>query len=81
MGEPILKNEPFPYILIDDFYNQLELEEIWQELDYMCHPRRMPRAAVENGAAWDGFDEDGNKNLLKNNSTIWLDDFFGQNRL
>ena len=73
-------NKEFPYILIDDFYNQLELEEIWQELDYMCHPRRMPRAAVENGAAWDGFDEDGNKNLLKNNSTIWLDDFFGQNR-
>ena len=68
------ENKEFPYILIDDFYDQSELEEIWQELDYMCHPRRMPRAAVENGAAWDGFDEDGNKNLLKNKySNLILD--------
>ena len=43
------ENKEFPYILIDDFYDQSELEEIWQELDYMCHPRRMARAAVENG--------------------------------
>ena len=74
------KNEEFPYILIDNFYNQSELGEIWDELDYMCNPRRMQRASVENGAAWDGFDEHGNKRKLKTNWTMWLDHFFGPNR-
>tara|TARA_B100000902_G_scaffold47726_1_gene54936 strand:- start:998 stop:1630 length:633 start_codon:yes stop_codon:yes gene_type:complete len=75
----ISENKEFPYILIDDFYNQSELDDLWEELDYMCNPRRMARAAVENGAAWDR-DEDGNKNLLKNNWTMWLDGFFAPDR-
>ena len=73
------ENKEFPYILIDDFYDQSELGEIWQELDYMCHPRRMARAAVENGAAWN-TDEYGNQQKLKTNWTMWLDNFFGPNR-
>ena len=73
------ENKEFPYVLIDDFYDQSELDEIWEELDYMCNPRRMPRAAVQNGAAWER-DEDGNKQKLKTNWTMWLDNFFGPNR-
>ena len=71
--------DKFPYILIDDFYNQQELDEIWEELDYMCSPRRLNRASIENGGAWDQ-DEYGNQRLLKHNWTMWLDPFFGENR-
>ena len=74
------ENKDFPYILIDDFYDQSELDEIWEELDYMCHPRRMARASVENGAAWDGYNDDGSKHQLKANWTMWLDHLFGPNR-
>ena len=65
----------FPYILIDDFYDESELECIWEELDYLCNPLRMQRASIENGAAWDT--ENGDKKLLKYNWTMWLDELFG----
>jgi hypothetical protein len=71
--------DKFPYILVDNFYNQQELNEIWEELDYMCSPKRMNRSSIENGGAWDK-DEYGNKQLLKHNWTMWLDPFFVQNR-
>ena len=70
MGEPILKNEPFPYILIDDFYNQSELDGIWEELDYFCNPKRMGRSSIERGAAT----MDGQS--LKNAWDMFLDCFF-----
>ena len=75
-----ISNKEFPYILVDNFYDESELKEIWEELDYLCHPRRMARSSIENGAAWEGFDESGNKNLLNHNWTMWLDDLFGPNR-
>ncbi len=71
--------DKFPYVLVDDFYNEQELTEIWEELDYICSPKRMNRAAIENGGAWDR-DVYGNKQLLKYNWTMWLDPFFSQNR-
>tara|TARA_Y100000022_G_C13152255_1_gene330058 strand:+ start:58 stop:681 length:624 start_codon:yes stop_codon:yes gene_type:complete len=74
----INSNEEFPYILIDDFYNESELEEIWEELDYLCHPRRMDRATIENGGAYHTVD--GVKEVLKHNWTMWLDDLFYNNR-
>jgi len=70
MGEPIIKNEPFPYILIDDFYDQSELDGIWEELDYLCHPKRMGRSSIERGAAT----IEGQS--IKNTWDLWLDDFF-----
>jgi len=70
MGEPIIKNEPFPYVLIDDFYDQSELDGIWQELDYLCHPKRMGRSSIERGAAT----MDGQS--LKNAWEVFLDTFF-----
>jgi len=70
MGEPILKNEPFPYILIDDFYDQSELDGIWEELDYLCHPKRMGRSSIERGAAT----MEGQS--LKNAWEVFLDTFF-----
>ena len=70
MDETIYYNEPFPYILIDDFYNQSELDGIWEELDYLCHPKRMGRSSIERGAAT----MDGQS--LKNAWDMFLDCFF-----
>ena len=75
MGEPIIKNEPFPYILIDDFYNQSELDGIWEELDYLCNPKRMGRSSVERGSAADVY-SDGTRELIKNAWDMFLDSFF-----
>ena len=70
MGEPIYYNEPFPYILIDDFYNQSELDGIWEELDYLCHPKRMGRSSIKRGAAT----IEGQS--IKNTWDMFLDTFF-----
>ena len=70
MDETIYYNEPFPYILIDDFYNQSELDGIWEELDYLCHPKRMGRSSIERGAAT----REGKS--LKNAWDMFLDCFF-----
>ena len=75
MGETIYYNEPFPYILIDDFYNQSELDGIWQELDYLCHPKRMGRSSIERGSAADVY-SDGTRELIKNAWDMFLDSFF-----
>ena len=75
-----ISNEEFPYILIDNFYDESELEQIWEELDYICNPLRMQRASIENGAAWMDLNKTGDKKLLKYNWTMWLDDLFGPQR-
>ena len=75
MGEIIYYNDDFPYILIDDFYDQSELDRIWEELNYLCHPKRMGRSSLERGAAWVP-DENGVKQSVKNSWDLWLDEFF-----
>ena len=75
MDETIYYNEPFPYILIDDFYNQSELDGIWEELDYLCNPKRMGRSSFERGAA-SKIDEDGVHHSVKNAWDLFLDSFF-----
>ena len=75
MGEPIHKNEPFPYILIDDFYDQSELDRIWEELDYLCNPKRMGRSSIERGAATNIY-SDGTEQSIKNSWDLFLDTFF-----
>ena len=75
MGEPIYYSEPFPYILIDDFYDQSELDRIWEELDYLCNPKRMGRSSIERGSAGVS-DENGVYQPLKNTWDMFLDTFF-----
>ena len=62
--------DKFPYIIIDDVYNQWELKEIWEELDFLCHPRRLIPASIDNGAAT----EDGK--ILKFNHCQYLDNMY-----
>ena len=71
----MIKNEPFPYVLIDDFYDQSELDGIWEELDYLCNPKRMGRSSIERGAAANP-DENGVYQSLKNTWDLRLDSFF-----
>ena len=33
--------EPFPHLILKDFYNQEELELIWQELDFYTQPEKL----------------------------------------
>ena len=75
MGEIIYYNEPFPYILIDDFYDQSELDRIWEELDYLCNPKRMGRSSIERGAATNIY-SDGTEQSIKNSWDLFLDTFF-----
>ena len=69
------ENKEFPYILIDDFYDQSELDGIWEELDYLCNPKRMGRSSLERGAAG-ADDENGVHRPLKNTWDMFLDRFF-----
>tara|TARA_B100000131_G_scaffold234586_1_gene226496 strand:+ start:247 stop:870 length:624 start_codon:yes stop_codon:yes gene_type:complete len=75
MGEITYYNDDFPYILIDDFYDRSELNRIWEELDFLCHPKRMGRSSLERGAAW-VRDANGVKQSVKNTWDLWLDQFF-----
>jgi len=63
--------EPFPSIIIDDHYDDEQLDLIWKELDYLTHPSRMKMSDQVHGSAGTSEGE-----ILKNNYVIWLDDFF-----
>lgn len=63
--------EPFPYVLIDELYNEWELEELWEEMDYLCSPRRLMVADTNNGSA-----TDPNGELLKFTHCQYLEDVY-----
>ena len=66
-------NSTFPYIIIDELYDNQELSLIWEELLFLCYPYKIKRSSSDRGGAvLDG-------KLLKNNNSIYLDDFY-QNR-
>jgi Rps23 Pro-64 3,4-dihydroxylase Tpa1-like proline 4-hydroxylase len=41
--------EPFPHLIIEDFYNQDELKLIWRELDFLTSPNKLMPANL-NGS-------------------------------
>ena len=61
-------NEPFPYIIIDDYYDEKELEGIWEELRFLCHPDKLGK---ETASAFNDNDE-----ILKNNNGVFLDSIY-----
>ena len=69
-------NEPFPYIVIDDYYERNELEYIWEELDFLSHPNKLKRATKRSGGA---SDNDGK--LLKRNFHRYLDGIYVEREL
>ena len=47
--EATYHDTPFPHVIIDNFYNQEELELIWQELDFYTHPNKLVPAKDYGG--------------------------------
>ena len=69
-------NEPFPYIVIDDYYEKVELEYIWEELNFLSHPHKLKRATKEAGGA-----SNENGQLLKKNFHRYLDGIYVEREL
>jgi Rps23 Pro-64 3,4-dihydroxylase Tpa1-like proline 4-hydroxylase len=61
-------NEPFPYIIVDDYYDAKELESIWEELRFLCNPNKLGNKTAA------AFDDD--KNNLKSNVGVFLESIY-----
>jgi hypothetical protein len=48
-----LKKEPFPHAIIEDFYNEEELNLIWRELEFLTSPHKMISSGKELGTSID----------------------------
>ena len=40
----VQNSEPFPHIIVKNFYNEEELELIWEELNYYTKPGKLMKA-------------------------------------
>ena len=64
-------NEKFPYMVVDDYYNEEELRLIWEELDFLSYPHKLKRATKESGGATDNTGK-----LLKKNFHRYIDEIY-----
>tara|TARA_A100001201_G_scaffold89209_4_gene78174 strand:+ start:19208 stop:19813 length:606 start_codon:yes stop_codon:yes gene_type:complete len=62
-------NDPFPYTVIDDLYDDYEKTIIWDELTFLCHPGKM-EVPTNTGSAL------GGGQILKKNTALWIDDLY-----
>lgn len=69
----LAKTQDFAYTLIDNFYTDQEMDQIWKELEYFTSPFRMFSPDMTFSATNQG-------QLLKNNKSIQLDTFYQNNR-
>ena len=67
--------DPFPYTLIDDFYDQKELDGIWQELDFYCYPEKL----YPSDKTMPALDQYGN--VMKKNHGLSLDAVYRDQRI
>lgn len=66
----------FPYIVIENTFNNEELKLIWEELNFLCHPSKLyPPEKTDSAFVF----EENEVNYLKKNKGIFLDDLY-QNR-
>ena len=70
-------NDYFPYIIIDDYYNEGELRLIWEELEFLSYPHKLKRATAAVGGA---TDPDSGK-LLKKNFHRYIDGIYCEREL
>ena len=66
-------NEKFPYMVVDDYYNEEELRLIWEELDFLSYPHKLKRATKESGGATDNTGK-----LLKKNFHRYIDRIYSE---
>lgn len=64
-------DDVFPYVIIEDTYNEKELNLIWQELDFLCSSKSFlpPENPELETASLSG-------EILKKNKSLWLDTFY-----
>ena len=70
--------EPFPYILIDDHYDEEQQNLIWEELDYITHPLRMESSNESDNRRDDSAKDEDTGETLKNTHVVWLKSLFVQ---
>ena len=63
-------DDKFPYIIIDDYYDEEELNMIWEELEFLSYSHKIPRSSAEAGGATD------NGRLLKRSFSKYIDDIY-----
>jgi len=68
-----IRSKNFGYTVVDDFYTNRELEELWKELEYFTSPNRLFSPDMTFSATGDG-------ELLKNNKSVPLDSIYQNNR-
>ena len=69
-------NEKFPYMVVDDYYNEEELRLIWEELDFLSYPHKLKRATKERGGATGNTGQ-----LLKKNFHRYIDRIYSEREL
>ena len=69
-------NEKFPYMVVDDYYNEEELRLIWEELDFLSYPHKLKRATKERGGATGNTGQ-----LLKKNFHRYIDEIYSEREL
>jgi hypothetical protein len=66
--------EPIPHIILDNVFDETELKEIWQELDFLTYSRKMLTPAV-TGSAFE-ISATGEKLYKKQNKALFLDGMY-----
>lgn len=66
-------NEQFPYITLEEVYDEEELSIIWEELNFLCYKKNF-LPPEESGTAKE------NGEILKRNNCIWLDKFYSDRK-
>jgi Rps23 Pro-64 3,4-dihydroxylase Tpa1-like proline 4-hydroxylase len=67
--------KPFPFLLIHNFYNQYELDLIWQELDFLSYSHKFDDGKKSN----DRLSSDGK--YEKQCKAIYLDDVYANRNI
>ena len=68
-------NETIPYIIIDDYYDEVELQLIWEELEFLSYPIKLKRATEKSGGAVT------NGKLVKQNFHRYIDNIYSDREL
>ena len=69
-------NNIFPYVVIDNVYDDSELDLIWKELDYLMDGDKFDPPDVVGSATA----ANNNDVMLKKNSGLWLHDVYSDRR-
>jgi Rps23 Pro-64 3,4-dihydroxylase Tpa1-like proline 4-hydroxylase len=66
---------PFPHIIVRDFYNEIELSDIWKELEFLTNDRSLKSPEDTNSATTlDGV-------IKKNNHGVWIDSLYTDRKI